>query len=64
MDDGKWLYCPKCKKKTRVKVYENPKTGDIIIISVISSVIALIGIVVTTRILNQKKKEIYQLKIL
>ena len=25
MDEGKWLYCPKCNKKTRVKVYEQTK---------------------------------------
>ena len=23
MGEGKWLYCPKCNKKTRVKVYEH-----------------------------------------
>ena len=50
--------CSECGTvQTRVKVYKNPKTGDIIMISVISSVIAIIGIVVTTKILNQKKKE-------
>ena len=25
MDEGKWLCCPKCNKKTRVKVYEQTK---------------------------------------
>ena len=25
MDEGKWLYCPKCNKTTRVKVYEQTK---------------------------------------
>lgn len=22
-NDGKWLYCPKCKNKTKTKVYEH-----------------------------------------
>ena len=25
MNEGKWLYCPKCNEKTRVKVYEQTK---------------------------------------
>ena len=25
MDEGKWLYCPKCNKKTKVKVYKRTK---------------------------------------
>ena len=25
MDEGKWLLCPKCNKKTKVKVYKQTK---------------------------------------
>ena len=28
MNGGKWLYCPKCNEKTRVKVYEQTKMDN------------------------------------
>ena len=50
--------CSDCKNvEIKVKVYETPKTGDTIVLYIITSIIAIIGIYGTTKILKKKNKK-------